>query len=361
MAKYWSERVKNLVDAGDVDDAILLLESVVEDQNPTSDHVSQLELASVLSVLANLYSSKGLSLKADTLLSRASLIKQVHQSHSSDAQDVIVIESNEEGVVPPPTNADSKYSAEAFFSSSPDDDWEALAEREIIVDREADKLLSIVASEILTGVSNIKLENTKSPTPKRRGRGTFSYDTDKLYSDQLLDGSIIDDVDDKETHRGSEDKKDIPKLKHGTGHVLVLANFAPSTRTTDLEKLFDVIKNCDFVIRWVNDTVALAVFRTPAEALEAQSNVRCPFNMTMRILGEDDVLLSSIKANDLEPPRQRPKTSVEAAQRLIAHSMGIKFPSPSKTGSREHKRQEDSRRDRIVNRQKLKDDAWGED
>lgn len=32
-------------------------------------------------------------------------------------------------------------------------------------------------------------------------------------------------------------------------------------------------------------------------ALEAQSNVRCPFNMTMRILGEDDVLLSSIKAN----------------------------------------------------------------
>lgn len=57
------------------------------------------------------------------------------------------------------------------------------------------------------------MENTKSPTPKRRGRGTFSYDTDKLYSDQLLDGSIIDDVDDKETHRGSEDKKDIPKRK----------------------------------------------------------------------------------------------------------------------------------------------------
>jgi hypothetical protein len=53
--------------------------------------------------------------------------------------------------------------------------------------------------------------------------------------------------------------------KYGTGHVLVLSHFSPSTRTTDLEKIFEDIKNCDFVIRWVNDTVALAVFRTPAE------------------------------------------------------------------------------------------------
>lgn len=87
-------------------------------------------------------------------------------------------------------------------------DWEAIA------DREPDKLVPVVSSDILTGVSKIKLEDSKSPTPKRRGRGTFSYDKDKLYSDRLLDGSIIDDVEDDETNRGSEDKKDTTNCKY---------------------------------------------------------------------------------------------------------------------------------------------------
>ncbi|KAK2433626.1 R3H and coiled-coil domain-containing protein [Trifolium repens] len=260
----------------------------------------------------------------------------------------------------PPTNPASQDSlgngSSAAAAADDDDDWEAIA------DLEPDKLLSPVSSDILTGVSNIKLVDTKSQTPKRRGRGTFSYDKDKLYSDRILDGSIIDNIEEEETQCSSEDKKDTPNSKYGTGHVLVLSHFSPSTRTTDLEKIFEDIKNCDFVIRWVNDTVALAVFRTPAEALEGQSNGRCSFNLSMRILDEDDVLLSSIKANDLKPPQQRPKTSAKAAQRMIANSMGIKLPSPSHgTGPREHKRQEDIRRDRIVNRQKLKDEAWGDD
>lgn len=50
---------------------------------------------------------------------------------------------------------------------------------------------------------------------------------------------------------------------YGTRHVLVLADFHPSTRTTDLEKLLESFKD-RFVIRWVNDTTALAVFRTPS-------------------------------------------------------------------------------------------------
>ncbi|CAK8575719.1 unnamed protein product [Lathyrus sativus] len=254
-----------------------------------------------------------------------------------------------DALVTPLTNPASH---DSIGSSSADDDWEAKA------DCEPDKLLSPVSSEVLSRVSDLKLENTKSPTPKRRGRGTFSYDNDKLYSDRLLDGSIIDDVEDEETRSGSEDKK----VQYGTSHVLVLSHFSPSTRTTDLEKVFDDIKNCHFVIRWVNDTVALAVFRTPAEALEAQSNARCSFNMTMKILGEEDAHLSSIKPNDLKPPQQRQKTSVAAAQRMIANSMGIKLPSPSRgTGFQQHKREENTRKERIVNRQKLKEDAWGED
>lgn len=50
---------------------------------------------------------------------------------------------------------------------------------------------------------------------------------------------------------------------YGTRHVLVLAGFPPSTRTSDLERLFDKFKD-QFVIRWVNDTTALAVFKTPS-------------------------------------------------------------------------------------------------
>lgn len=71
----WSESVEDLVDAGDVESAISLLESVAETLNPSDS-------ASALSDLANLYSSRGFSLKADHLLSRASLLKQLHHSNT---------------------------------------------------------------------------------------------------------------------------------------------------------------------------------------------------------------------------------------------------------------------------------------
>lgn len=52
--------------------------------------------------------------------------------------------------------------------------------------------------------------------------------------------------------------------RYGTGHVLVLADFPPSTRTSDLEKIFEKFRDRGVVIRWVNDTIALAVFRNPS-------------------------------------------------------------------------------------------------
>ncbi|NP_001242895.1 uncharacterized protein LOC100817151 [Glycine max] len=357
----WSEAVEDLVDAGDVESAISLLESVVETLNP-SDSASQLPLASALSDLANLYSSKGFSLKADHLHSRASVLKQLHHSNSPGEQ--VPKESKEDGAVKS-TSVASRRAAEgsvekraAEFPAQTsagggcsDEDWEAIA------DLEPDELLPTVSSDCSSGISNLKLENAKSGTPKRRGRGTFSYEKKELYSDQLLDSSVVD-VEQEETHRSSEDNKDVQNSKYGTSHVLVLADFSPSTRTTELEKLFENFKDRGLVIRWVNDTVALAVFRTPPVALEALNSVRCSF--TTRILDEDDTLLSSIKARDLEPPRQRPKTSAQAAQRLIAHSMGLKLSSTG-AGSREYRKQEDARRERIVTRQKLRDEAWGDD
>lgn len=60
---------------------------------------------------------------------------------------------------------------------------------------------------------------------------------------------------------------------YGTRHVLVLADFMPSTTTMDLEKLLVDFKDRGVVIRWVNDTVALAVFRTPSNGIISYSCV----------------------------------------------------------------------------------------
>lgn len=63
-------------------------------------------------------------------------------------------------------------------------DWEAIA------DRAPDELLS---SRCLPGVSELSLKDTERQIPKRRGRGTFSYENHELYSDQLSDKSVVND------------------------------------------------------------------------------------------------------------------------------------------------------------------------
>ncbi|CAN4100789.1 unnamed protein product [Withania somnifera] len=183
--------------------------------------------------------------------------------------------------------------------------WEAIA------DRAPDELLS---PQHLPEVSKISLQDSKVQGPKQRGRGTFSYQKHSLYSDQ-------------------------------------------HTKTSDLEKLLQKFKD-DVAIRWANDTTALAVFRPPSLALEASNSILCSF--TVRVLCEEDELLSSIPPRDLEPPRIRPQTSARTAQRLIAKTMGIKLPNTG-FGSREYRRQEEARKNRIVSRQNLKKDAWGDD
>lgn len=63
-------------------------------------------------------------------------------------------------------------------------DWEAIA------DRAPDELLS---SQCLPGVSELSLKDTECQIPKRRGRGTFSYENHELYSDQLSVKSVVND------------------------------------------------------------------------------------------------------------------------------------------------------------------------
>ncbi|KAF3560676.1 hypothetical protein DY000_02018250 [Brassica cretica] len=202
---------------------------------------------------------------------------------------------------------------------SSDDDWEALA------DREPCTLLSV---EELPQMSKLSVEERKEEGPKRRGRGNFTY------------------------------KKDVMYTKYGTRHVLVLAGFSPSLRTSDLVKLFVVSsKTVDFSFVGSMIQQPLQSSKPLLLRLAIVFNVR---SFTIRVLDDHDSLLGSISGKDLEPPTQRPKTSARTAQRLIAHSMGLKLPA-SGFGSKELRDQEAARKNRIVSRQKQRDDAWGAD
>ncbi|XP_057484541.1 uncharacterized protein LOC130770914 isoform X1 [Actinidia eriantha] len=366
----WSECVEDLVQEGEIEKAISLLESVVSKfETLNSSQSDHLQLSYALFDLAKLYSSKGLSLKADEASSRALLIKERSQKILSPLRDLKIDEDSsencsetlnddghcgasyrkecpEDGHPERSSNLPNKASPHEEF---PDDDWEAIA------DRPPEELLS---PQCLPEVSTLSLENTKFQTPKRRGRGSFSYTTHGLYSDQQSNGSVVDCSENEAVCHRSEEDTQISNLKYGTRHVLVLTGFPPSTKTAYLEKLLENFKDRGVVIRWVNDTVALAVFRTPKIALEACNNIQCPF--TVRVLNEDDMLLTSIPPRDLEPPRQRPETSTRTARRLIAQGMGIKLPTTN-FGSRELRTQEEARRNRIVSRQNMRDDAWGDD
>ncbi|CAE6114234.1 unnamed protein product [Arabidopsis arenosa] len=365
----WSERVEDLVAAGDVTAAISFLESLETNLQSRLGSSSSgertefgLQLAAALTQLADLYSSQGLSLKSDKLRTRSSLIKQraldCDRASSRDSGDVEnqSIASNglksdpnvspADGKTKDSTNVPSNNSA---AHDSSDDDWEALA------DLEPSKLLPV---EELPEISKLSVEEPKVERPKRRGRGTFTYKRDAMYSDRDFSESRFDDSEDNDLSRDSEKNDESLKSKYGTRHVLVLADFSPSLRTADLEKLFKDFKDSGFIIRWVNDTTALAVFKTPSAALEACNHVQCSF--TIRVLDDHDSLLGSISGKDLEPPSQRPKTSARTAQRLIAHSMGLKLPA-SGFGSKELRDQEAARKNRIVWRQKQREDAWGDD
>ncbi|XP_052190499.1 uncharacterized protein LOC127800104 isoform X1 [Diospyros lotus] len=374
----WSEVVEDLVNAGEVDKAISLLESVVSKlETLNSSQLDTLQLSCAIFDLAKLYSAKGFSLKADEARSRALLVRERYDGTRSPLRDLGTAKEdfgqnctpyeasacdgfpNDHGERHPEKSSvlpDNSLPRE----ESLDNDWEAIA------DCAPEDLLS---SQCLPEVSKLSLQDNKAQNPKRRGRGKFSYTSDGLYSDQQSYGSVIESLenealshnpegDSSEKSCSAEGDTQTRNLKYGVSHALVLADFPPSTKTADLEKLLENFKNQGFVIRWINDTTALAVFRTQKIALEACNRIQCTF--TVRVLEEEDVLLKSIPPRDLDPPRIRPETSTSTARRLIAQGMGIKLPSTN-FGSKELRKQEEARRNRIVSRQNMRDDAWGDD
>ncbi|KAJ7012285.1 hypothetical protein NC653_002367 [Populus alba x Populus x berolinensis] len=292
----WSETVEDLVTAGDTEGAITLLETEVsrlETLNPSE--AANLQLVSALTDDVE-------SVEKEDEISKCNAVSNDgHLEKSSNPRDDV--------------------------SPCSDDDWEAIA------DHAPDELLS---PQSLPSVSNICLEDAKVQTSKRRGRGPFTYKKHELYSDRQSDATLVDDVDDEDLGRSTQNTE-LTNSKYGTHHVLVLADFPPSMRTTDLEKHFEDFKDRGFVIRWINDTVALAVFQTPSIgaksvidggqtfvilpikgmtlttkipkpcdveckfdegrlALEARNHIQCSF--TVRILDEDDELMGSIPTKE---------------------------------------------------------------
>lgn len=97
-------------------------------------------------------------------------------------------------------------------------DWEAIA------DRAPDELLS---SQCLPRVSELSLTDTKVQTPKRRGRGTFSYKKHELYCDQLSSESVFSNSEYEDVFQNSKGVTDkinckyvFPSRLHCQNHIL---------------------------------------------------------------------------------------------------------------------------------------------
>jgi len=84
-------------------------------------------------------------------------------------------------------------------------DWEALA------DVEPSKLLPV---EELPEISKLSVEEPKVQGPKRRGRGTFTYKSDAMYSDRdFSESRFDDDSEDNDLSRESEKTDESLKCK----------------------------------------------------------------------------------------------------------------------------------------------------
>ncbi|KAF3337282.1 growth inhibition and differentiation-related protein 88 [Carex littledalei] len=357
----WSEHVENLRDSGDTDGAISFLELFISRlDGGSSTSTEDLQLAAAMSDLADLYSLKGYTIKSDELRSRAFSVRSRINEESSTP-----IVSTNSRVAQPTTSVKEKDAEGSILLTTSnndvedsEDDWEVLADK---AETEINLLsLKPKAETSLAESGNLvhKEKDNSSPAPdkkpKRRGRGSFLYNNSTLYSEiqeeyKEANDPILDSL--SNTERENE-------ANFGTRHVLVLYDLPTSTRTTELEKIFEAFDDASVVIRWVNDTSALAVFCNPSLADSAKSSI--PSRYKFRSLHDDDEVLSQLKTGDLKPPYPRPKTSARTAQRMIAQSMGLRIISPG-SGVREHKQQEQERKDRIVTRQALREDAWGTD
>jgi hypothetical protein len=75
-------------------------------------------------------------------------------------------------------------------------------------------------------------------------------------------------------------------------------------------------------------------------------------------------ILDDSYVTDLQPPIPRPATSSQAAHRMIMGALrrqGMDNKSTPRSNFRISQKQESDRKERLLMRQKLRDEAWGGD
>lgn len=309
------------------------------------------ELSDTIEGLARLYARRCFFLLADIRRVEASMMAAARQLEppgsgvSSSSGDVV--RQQETGIA---TSTDQ--------CQEENDDWEALADNEFSL---ANLSISPPAAADASVSKHSNEVETDVPA-RRRGRGSFLYRTNELYSDQVDDADLVDhdsEVRDTSASSSLEESGTVRNKQFGTSHVILLYDFPSITRITYLESLFENFRERGVAIKRVSYTVALAVFRTPSAAQEAQTSIEFPFKV--RRLEEGDIELHKIPQEDLEPPAARPRSSPTTAQRMIGHAMGMDPGSSAGARSEEFKRQEAARKDRLHRRHDMMDAAWGPD
>lgn len=124
-------------------------------------------------------------------------------------------------------------------------DWEAVA------DRAPEELLS---PQCLPGVSNLSLEDSqedlKAQRTKRRGRGTFTYKKQGLYSDNQSDEPDTDDIQDTSVHQVEDmEKRNCTSVAFHIWSYLSL-NLKSILVTTHHQKLrlYGILNRCKFTL-----------------------------------------------------------------------------------------------------------------
>lgn len=350
LLKEWSSRAEQLIDEeNDTEGAIKFLEDVIAKLESLHNADTNLTLAAALNDIGKLYASLGFSIKADSCFTRALLIKDRAQQQQQQPQSSSDLREEENSKR---VSENSKEVAVSEPSSSSDEDWEAIADQ--TPERSSH-------SQVTEEVSKLSLDN-QPRTSKQRGRGVFTYGQNALYSDQTSECTNKDKAMDRPLDEGTDELYTSGDLKYGTSHVLVVDGFSPKVSTRELEDMFKAFTGHGVVIRRINDTIALAVFRKPASACEALRIIHGQYNI--RALDENDSLLSLLSDKDLEPPFPRPPTSAQTAQRMIVgalRSQGLTKGVSVKSSFNDIQKQEEERRDRILMRQRLRDEAWGTD
>lgn len=345
----WSSALEELLDDGKSEEAQQLLEGLEAQLQARPDAPTNLTLAAVLSDLASVYHSLGRSSQARSASSASLLIKQTVN------------------LLPPPpltlTERDHKFietldlkevQQEVLHSDSErEEDWEALLCEDLV------KLDGLSPAR-----SAPEIFPHEKTVYKQRGRGAFTHGKMGMHIDRLtsspLEGREQLDITTVAVETEDAASSAHSKVACGVRHVLAVS-FLPSVTTKDLEELFEPFGSPGVALRWVNDTTALAVFRNPEVANEALQSIKNPCFKLER-LTDDDAFIGLVSQRDIQPPVPRPATSSQAAHRMIMGALqrqGIhKLPSPA-SSFKSAQKQEAERKQRLLTRQKLRDEAWG--